>query len=329
MPEAEGHVTLDEKGLCSVCGQGRKKVNPGKAPDPLSAEQKLTMLKKIVSSYQGKGAYDCAISVSGGKDSIMTLYVAVKELGLKPLAIFIDNGFALNEMYENVKNATDILGVDLLIFKTAGLLKIFPHMLRSGKPVYYCRVCHALIDNTIRSIAHQYGIQLILGGYTKGQQYIKNTELFWIYEQSDQVSAELLREMPEYADLADLMLNQNKYFLEHYGPMRLVSPFKYITWNEEKILEVIRKELNFQLPPRSWPDKSSNCAFNYVAQYLVENVYGYAQHEVELSELVREGEMTRQRALEIIETPIEESDLNNALQKLGMTAEDVYCYAKK
>ena len=43
-------------------------------------------------------------------------------------------------MYANVKNATDILGVDLMVFKTADLLKIFPQMIRSGKPIYYCRV---------------------------------------------------------------------------------------------------------------------------------------------------------------------------------------------
>ena len=259
----------------------------------------------------------------------MTLYVAVRILGLNPLSIIIDNGFALDEMYANVKNATDILGVDLMVFKTADLLKIFPQMIRSGKPIYYCRVCHALIDNAIRRIAHQNGIDLILGGYTKGQQYIRNSELFWIYKESDENAVELFQNMPGYEDYANLIHNQNKYFREHYGNMRLLSPFKYIEWNEDKILDIITRELKFQLPKRSWPDKSSNCSFNYVAQYLTEKVFRYGQHEMELSELVRVGEMSRERALEIIHSPIEESDLEKPLEKMGLTVEDVYCYDKQ
>ena len=329
MPEAKGHITLGDDGVCSVCRDLQEKIAPSQSFDSKSPEEKLETLKKIVAPYKKGNRYDCAVSVSGGKDSIMTLYVAVRVLGLNPLAIIIDNGFALDEMYANVKNATDILGVDLMVFKTADLLKIFPQMIRSGKPIYYCRVCHALIDNAIRRIAHQNGIDLILGGYTKGQQYIRNSELFWIYKESDENAVELFQTMSGYEDYADLIHNQNKYFREHYGNMRLLSPFKYIEWNENKILDIITRELKFQLPKRSWPDKSSNCSFNYVAQYLTEKVFNYGQHEVELSELVRVGEMSRERALEIIHSPIEESDLEKPLEKMGLTVEDVYCYDKQ
>ncbi len=74
--------------------------------------------------------YNCVVSVSGGKDSIMTLYVAKKILNLNVLAIFIDNGFALPEMYDNLNNATDILNVDMMIFKTSDMIDIFKKMYR-------------------------------------------------------------------------------------------------------------------------------------------------------------------------------------------------------
>ena len=323
MPETPGHVELDETGVCSLCRAFRQTEAQQETFEQFSPEKKLAILQKKVDRYKNKGEYDCVVAVSGGKDSIMTLYIAVRTLGLKPLAVFIDNGFALEEMYQNVRNATDILGADLLIYKTADMLRLFPRLLRSGRRLYYCRICHALLDRAVLSICQKYGIGLSLGGYTKGQQYLRNSELFWIYDESDRNICELLDGDPDFGHLLPMYQNQQRYFTEHFGRIRQISPFKYVEWNEDEILALITRELKWQKPKRSWPDKSSNCAFNYVAQYLAEKQFGYAQHESELSVQVRSGELTRARAEEIIESPIEESDLVSALQKLGLTLNDI------
>lgn len=323
MPETPGHVEMDETGVCSLCRAFRQTEAQQETFEQFSPEKKLAILQKKVDRYKNKGEYDCVVAVSGGKDSIMTLYIAVRTLGLKPLAVFIDNGFALEEMYQNVRNATDILGADLLIYKTADMLRLFPRLLRSGRRLYYCRICHALLDRAVLSICQKYGIGLSLGGYTKGQQYLRNSELFWIYDESDRNICELLDGDPDFGHLLPMYQNQQRYFTEHFGRIRQISPFKYVEWNEDEILALITRELKWQKPKRSWPDKSSNCAFNYVAQYLAEKQFGYAQHESELSVQVRSGELTRARAEEIIESPIEESDLVSALQKLGLTLNDI------
>lgn len=323
MPECPGHIDLDENGICNLCRQKRDLPSRSESFDDFSPEKKLSILQRKVDKYKNKGQYDCAVAVSGGKDSIITLYIAVKVLGLKPLAIFIDNGFALDEMYDNVKNATDILETDLIIYKTSDLLKMFPELIKSKKKLYYCRICHALLDNAVLSLCHKHGISLVLGGYTKGQQYIQNTELFWIYDESDKNIVDILSKREDMCHYVPMYKNQNKFFREKYGSIQQISPFKYVEWNEDEIISLITKELNWKMPKRSWPNKSSNCFFNYAAQYLAEQQFGYAQHESELSALVRSGEMTRERALEIIETPIEESDLTKALDKIGLKLEDI------
>lgn len=66
-----------------------------------------------------------------------------------------------------------------------------------------------------------------------------------------------------------------------------------------------------------------------MAQYLTEKVFRYGQHEVELSELVRVGEMSRDAGVGDHHSPIEESDLEKPLEKMGLTVEDVYCYDKQ
>lgn len=323
MPESPGVIDFDENGICNLCREYEDVEKEACGFGDLSAKEKMDILKKKVSKFKNKGEYDCAVAVSGGKDSIMTLHIAVKQLGLKPLAIFIDNGFALDEMYDNVKNATDILGVDMIVYKTSSMIKMFPELLRSKKKLYYCRICHALLDMAVLSIAKKFNIELILGGYTKGQQYIKINELYWIYKESDKNVIEALKKMPEFEHLIPMYENQQAYFLKEYGRIRQISPFKYVEWDEDEIIKVITEGLKWKKPSRSWPDKSSNCSFNYVAQYLAEQQFGYAQHESELSCLVRENEMSRQRALEVIESPIEDEDLIKALDKLGLKMDDI------
>ena len=325
MPETPGFIEIGDDGICNICKErGVGTVEKSEDTfDKLDSQKKLSILQKKVDRFKTGGQYDCVCSVSGGKDSIMTLYIAKKILGLNPLAVMIDSGFALKEMPENLANATDILGIDSIIFKMFDIQDIFRLFLQSGKRIYYCRLCHALLDLKIHDIAKRYGVNLILGGYTKGQQYIQKSELFWIYEESDKNTVDVLKDHPKYDYVLELYKNQTGYFRKHFPTIAQISPFKYIEWNEDEILRILTTELKFKRSAMSWPINSSNCLFNHVAQYMVEKDFGYAQHEVELSELVRAGEMTRERALEISESPIYESAVRDSLDKLGLKYEDI------
>src|SRR5690606_24854153 len=66
------------------------------------------------SEGQGK-EYDCLIGLSGGIDSS---YVAmmVKDLGLRPLALHLDNGWNSNTAVLNIKRIVDILDIDLYTY---------------------------------------------------------------------------------------------------------------------------------------------------------------------------------------------------------------------
>jgi hypothetical protein len=96
-----------------------------------------------------------------------------------------------------------------------------------------------------------------------------------------------------------------------------------VDYNEREILETISRDLNFQLPSDSWPAGSTNCLFNVVSQFLAVSFFGYSQHEVEISMLVRNGEMARQRALEIVNTPMPQEHINMVLGRLGLTRHQI------
>lgn len=323
MPEIKGHLEFNEKGICSLCQEAEALSVAEEKPTALqfeskSPEEKKEIFLKKIKRFRSNGKYDCAVAVSGGKDSIMTLAIA-HDLGLHPLALFVDNGFALPEMFDNIRNATDAMHIDWITFRTTEMKRIFRTLLESKKPIYYCRVCHILLEDIIKTTCLQNDIHLILGGYTKGQSYLKQDALSWIFEESDRNTLEVLQADGSFEKYIELFSDPIKYAVKHHRGVTQISPFKYLDYDEEKIIRTLEENYHFQLPENSWPAHSTNCAFNYVSQYLAVNQFGYSQHETEFSDLVRSGEMTRQQAETLINTPITEQSLRDALEILNLT----------
>ena len=321
MPETPGHIEFDANGVCNIClkNSGAQAQSRQKNPEGFTA------LKKQVDALRAssRGPYDSMVALSGGKDSTMTLYIARRELGLNPLAVFIDNGFCGGAMYHNIQAATDRLGVDLVVLRPQLIKQLFRHLLLQNSRVYYCRICNALIDYYIRIIARQHGIGLLLTGHTKGQEFLKGTEMFWIYRDSDSNLLSDIKDRSEFRIVSDMFASLTLYFHRTFGSITALSPFHYIDYEEDEIYRTLFKELDFKLPEASWPQGSTNCLFNFVAQLLTVRFFGYSQHEAEISALVRNHEMTRQRALEIIETPISQLQVNTALERIGLSYSDI------
>ncbi|MGN0035470.1 MAG: phosphoadenosine phosphosulfate reductase family protein [Coriobacteriales bacterium] len=315
MPEVPGHLDLDEDGICPCCRQFEQTNSTKDACDgsrDSSSRRDEAMLRKKIDRFRTDGPYDCAVAVSGGKDSLGVWHLA-RKLGLKTLGIFIDNGFALPEMYENIQRAADVLDSDVMVYRTTRMKRLFRTLLASRKPIYYCHVCHILLDNCVKDVARSQGIGLVLGGYTKGQNYLRQGELDWIFRITDRNLADVLAGDESFADVVQMVCDPFHYALEHYRGITELSPYRYLDYDEDEIVALVKNELHFEEPTDSWPARSTNCLFNYVSQYLAVRQFGYSQHETELSDLTRAGEMSREHALETICTPIEDEQLAQAL----------------
>jgi hypothetical protein len=176
----------------------------------------------------------------------------------------------------------------------------------------------------LRQAAVSHGTNLIIGGATKGQRYWERTELQWIFETNDRELIAALEGNPEFSEVLELFRNLKLHFFRKFKDIRLISPFHYLEWKEDDILRVIGDELGFQQVTDSWPVSSTNCAFNYVSQKLAVKSFGYSQHETEVSQLVRKGEMTRSRALKIVNTPIPDETLESVVSSLGLSKDELF-----
>ena len=149
-------IKFDREGICSHCLLHDKleKMFPEKELDGI--------LKRIKSRGEGR-KYDCIIGISGGRDSTYLLYKAVKEWGLRPLAVHFNEGFGNPIAGENIANACQKLDVELRTvtsdwretkdLKIACLKASIPEIHLSNE---------IGIAATLYSIAHNEGIKFIL-----------------------------------------------------------------------------------------------------------------------------------------------------------------------
>ena len=105
-------ISFDAAGVCNYCTEFLETRARYLHDDPVVRQGRLdALLSEIQAAGRGR-PYDCVIGVSGGVDSSWTLALAV-DLGLRPLAVHMDNGWNSELAQNNIANLVRGLGVDL------------------------------------------------------------------------------------------------------------------------------------------------------------------------------------------------------------------------
>ena len=113
MDTSAAEITFDDDGICNFCTEFLERSGHIIHQDTQANEKGLERLvESVKKSAKGK-TYDCVVGVSGGVDSSWTL-VEVKRLGLRPLAVHMDNGWNSELAQNNIANLVQGLGLDLV-----------------------------------------------------------------------------------------------------------------------------------------------------------------------------------------------------------------------
>lgn len=149
-------------------------------------EQRPAKLAHVVDaiSRAGKGReYDCIIGVSGGVDST---YVAlqVKRLGLRPLAVHVDNGWNSALAVLNIERLLAVLDIDLHteVLRLDEFYDLQRSFLQASTPDADIPSDHA-IQATLWRIAREHGVRFIISGMNFATESISVPS--WSYGHSD------------------------------------------------------------------------------------------------------------------------------------------------
>jgi N-acetyl sugar amidotransferase len=163
MDTTDPEITFDTAGRCCHCTEFLEKRAKHSYHGKESEDALDLLLKKIARAGRGK-KYDCVIGVSGGVDSCYLAYV-IKQHGLRPLAVHLDNGWNSEMAVVNIKNIARKLGIDYesYVLDWEEFKDLQLAFLRASVPEAETPTDVA-IPAALHSVAAKHGIKYILSG---------------------------------------------------------------------------------------------------------------------------------------------------------------------
>jgi N-acetyl sugar amidotransferase len=318
---ADPDITFDEKGICNYyydyLQAEKESVFKGEA-----GEKKLNELVTRIKADGKNKRYDCLIGLSGGVDSTYVAWLT-KQLGLRPLAVHLDNGWNSELAVQNVENIVTKLGIDLytLVVNWQEFRDIQLSYLKASVVDIEVVSDHAIFA-TMYKLAKEKNIGYILSGTNVVTEHIMPSS--WLYKKMD------------FRNLKDIHAHYGKINLKTYptfdfakyvyysAVLKLVpvSVLNYVPYNKKEVKEIIKKELGW----RDYGGKHYESLFTKFYQaYILPEKFKIDKRKAHLSTLICSGQLTRNEALEELEQPLyNEKDLaldkEYVIKKLGLTA---------
>jgi glutamine---fructose-6-phosphate transaminase (isomerizing) len=312
LPETYPFVDFDEHGVCHFCRTWRK--------IEVAGEQALL---DAVAPYRSKdGSPDVILAFSGGRDSSYGLHYVKKELGMNPVAFTYDWGMVTDLARRNCARVCGKLGVEHII-RSADI---------SAKRRYVRKNIEAWLKRPELGM-----VTLFMAGdkefYSYARQLRKETGIKLVIfctgnmiEDAPYKTGLMGVPQDDHGNVLTKMSLRNKvgmlgYFAKNYAlnPSYVNESlydtwnafwqtfvvkddflylYKYLMWDEKTIVNTIRSEYDWEIAEdttTTWRIGDGTAAFyNYIYQTMA----GFTEDEVMLANMVREGQVTREEALE-------------------------------
>ena len=320
MDTSDPEIKFDKDGTCNHC-QKYDEVVDKRFLSPDECKKEIRKIIKRIKEKNRTKRYDCIIGVSGGVDSTYVAYL-VKELGLRPLAVHLDNGWDSELAVNNIVTALKKLDIDLYTyvidweeFKDLQLA-----FLKASTPDSETPTDHAIIA-ILFQLASKYNIRYIILGENLATEAILPRH--WSYEHGDwkyirsihkRFGKVKLKSFPHF-NFAEKLFNLH---LRH----AIINILDYIDYNKSEAIKILEQKLGW----RNYGGKHCESIYTRFFQgYILPKKFGYDKRRAHLSTLICSGQITRDEAFEEVKKApyrseeLEKKDKEYVIKKLGLT----------
>jgi PP-loop superfamily ATP-utilizing enzyme len=122
-------------------------------------------LKQFLVKKREPGAqYDAVVAYSGGKDSTVSLSIAVQDYGLNVIAVLVDNGFIPQEVIENSAEICRKLAVPFRVERFDFAPKLRELEKNKFAKGYPCNVCTVIFHNIMTKVCIEERVNRVILG---------------------------------------------------------------------------------------------------------------------------------------------------------------------
>lgn len=323
MDTTDPAIHFDESGICNHCKIYDERVRDELYLDDVGQQKLRQIIGKIKKAGENR-KYDCVIGLSGGLDSSLALF-NVKRLGLRPLAIHLDNGWNTEVSMSNVEGMVNKLGVDLNVqkvdwdeFKNIQLAFLKASIANAEIPTD-----HAIIALLFHTAAKR-GIKYIISGGNIVTESIMPES--WMY---DAIDLRFIRAVHERFGPSTLTSfpTLNLVHWIYYTFIRGIRYFpilNYVPYVKSDARQLMEEEFGW----KDYGGKHYESVYTRFFQgYILPKKFNIDKRRAHFSTLINSGQMTRKEALQDLKKdpyPSSEmvEDKSFILKKLGLTESD-------
>lgn len=326
MDRTDPEIIFDHFNYCNNCDNAIKRLNKEIFINEKLKNTKYTTICEEIKNFGKNSKYDCIIGLSGGVDSSYLAYLAVKKMGLRPLAVHLDNGWNSELAVANINNIVKTLNLDLYTkvldwteFKSLQLA-----FLKASVIDIEMLTDHA-IGVTLFEVSKKYNIKYFLSGYNYQSESIMPSKWLYPYKMDSLNIKDIYKKHGDGKKIKSFkFLSFYEYLYFGKNSMKLIPILNYVEYNKKEALKVLENELNW----RNYGNKHDESIFTkFYQDVILPKKFNVDKRKAHLSSLICSNQITREDALKELEKPIiSEQELENNLEyflkKLGINKDE-------
>jgi len=320
MDTTDPDIRFDAAGVCNHCHRCDELVRSRVVPESERQQRLDALVAEIRAGGAGK-SYDCVIGVSGGVDSTYVAWL-VTHLGLRPLAVHLDNGWNSELAVANIERTLKTLGIDLYthVIDWEEFRDLQVSFLRASTPDGEVPTDHAIFA-LLYAVAAENRVRHIITGTNVATEAVLPEK--WGYGYFDW---RYIQDV--HRRFGSLGLSTYPHFsllkLAYYvfvRRIRMVSILNYVDFQKEQAMRLLKDQLGWVY----YGGKHYESIYTRFYQaFVLPRKFGIDKRKAHYSALILSGQMTRDQALQAMEEPVYPErelmeDRDYSVKKLGLS----------
>jgi len=322
MDESSPGIEFDAAGQCNSCRDALARRRHEWWPGEEGKRRLQAMAAALRAAGRGR-PYDAMIGLSGGIDSAYLAHLAVRELGLRVLAVHVDGGWNSEAAVRNIESLVRRLDIDLhtYVVEWQEMRDLQLAFLRASVLNQDIPQDHAFFTTLYRT-ANRFGLRHFLSGVNYatesvvppnfGFPYSDDVHLRGVHRRFGQVP---LTSYPVMRFVEFLWLTRVRKQLQVHRPLN------YVDYHKDQAIDTLRQHYGW----RDYGAKHSESRFTkFYQEIYLPRKFGFDKRRLHLSSLIVSGQLTRAEALAELEQPMlpaaqARRDIRFVAKKLGLT----------